>query len=160
MLYFALEVLFSLLCFGYIYIFINLFIFNWILIGFTILYKYCNASTWSSHRYTHVPSLLSLPPTSHLPPHPAPLHCHRAPDLSSLHQNRKFPLVIYFTYGNVHVSVLFSQFIPFSPTVSASLFTVSVFQLLPCIYAGQWVEKREPSWTVGDYRYIFKIEKQ
>ena len=39
---------------------------------------FCHTSTWISHRYTYVPSLLSLLPTSHLPPHITPLGCHRA----------------------------------------------------------------------------------
>ena len=42
-------------------------------------------------------------------PHPIHLGCHRAPNLSSLHHNSKFPLVIYFTYGNVYICMLFSQ---------------------------------------------------
>ena len=42
-------------------------------------------------------------------------------------------LVIYFTYSNIYVSVLFSQFISSSPsfTVSPSLFFVSASLLLP-----------------------------
>ena len=41
-------------------------------------------------------------------------------------------LVIYFTYGNMHVSMLFSQLIPPlpSPTESKSLFFISLFLLL------------------------------
>ena len=48
------------------------------------------------------PSLTSTPFST--PSHP--LGCHGAPDLSSLHHN-KFPLAIYFTYGNVcfHVTL-------------------------------------------------------
>ena len=44
----------------------------------------------------------------------------------------KFILVIYFIYGNVHVSMLFSQIIPPlpSPTESKSLFFTSVSPLL------------------------------
>ena len=50
-------------------------------------------------------------PPSSLPAHPTPLRCHRALDLSSLHQYREFPLAVYFTYGNVYVSMLLSRFI-------------------------------------------------
>ena len=44
-------------------------------------------------------------------------------------------LVICFTYGNIHVSMLFSQIIPPlpSPTESKSLFFISVSFLLSCI---------------------------
>ena len=44
-------------------------------------------------------------------------------------------LGIYFTYGNIHVSVLFSQIIPplASPTEFKSLFFISVSLLLSCI---------------------------
>ena len=44
-------------------------------------------------------------------------------------------LVIYLTYGNVHVSMLFSQIIPPlpSPTESKSLFFTSLSSLLPCM---------------------------
>ena len=44
-------------------------------------------------------------------------------------------LVICFTYGNIHVSMLFAQVIPPSPspTESKSLFFISVSLLLSCI---------------------------
>ena len=44
----------------------------------------------------------------------------------------KLGLVIYFTHGNIHVSMLFSQIIPLSPspTESKSLFFTSVSLLL------------------------------
>ena len=53
----------------------------------------------------------SLEPLSHLPPHPTPLDCNRAPDLSSLHHIVNSHWLSNFTYGNVYVSKLLSQFI-------------------------------------------------
>ena len=49
-------------------------------------------------------------------------------------------LVIYFTYGNIHVSMLVSQIIPPlpSPTESKSLFFTSVSLLLPCIWGHRY----------------------
>ena len=74
---------------------------------------------------------LPLEPSSHLPTHPTPSHPFRwsqstrfeLPELYS-----KFPLTVYFTSGNVFVSVLLSQFVPPSlfPTVSVSLFSMSI----------------------------------
>ena len=46
----------------------------------------------------------------------------------------KFPLTICFTYGNVYVSMLFSQFVPLSPSsiLPTSVFSMSVSPLLCC----------------------------
>ena len=70
--------------------------------------EYCvgfsHTSTWISHRYTHTPSFLNAPPTSHLI---TPLW------VATEHQAElPVSLAMYFTYGNVYVSMLFSQFIP------------------------------------------------
>ena len=48
--------------------------------------------------------------------------------------SRNFPLAICFTYGSVYVSVLFSQFVPPSPSsaLSTSLFSMSASLFLPC----------------------------
>ena len=46
----------------------------------------------------------------------------------------KFPFAIYFTYGNIYVSMLYSQFIlsfPF-PTVYTCLFSMSAYPVQPC----------------------------
>ena len=39
-------------------------IFNWDIITLQYCDGFCHTSTWLSHRYTHVSSLLNLPPTS------------------------------------------------------------------------------------------------
>ena len=52
------------------------FIFNWRIIALQNFVVFCQTSTWISHRYTYVPSLLSLPPTSL---HPTPLGWYRTP---------------------------------------------------------------------------------
>ena len=43
----------------------------------------CHTETEIGHRDIHIPSLLNLPGPSH--PTPTPLGCHRAPDMSRLH---------------------------------------------------------------------------
>ena len=43
----------------------HLFIFNSRTIILQCCVDFCHTSTWMSHRYTYVPSLLNLPPTSH-----------------------------------------------------------------------------------------------
>ena len=65
-------------------------------------------TVWISHKYTFVPSLLE--PPFHLSLHPTPLGCHRAPGwIPCVTSN--FLLAIYFTCGNVHVSVFPFQFV-------------------------------------------------
>ena len=87
------------------------------------------------HRYelaigAHVSPHPELP--SHLPPNPIPLG---HPSALCLMHSVKPGLAIYFTYGNIHVSMLFSQIIPPSPSLTEpkSLFFTSVSLLLSCI---------------------------
>ena len=70
---------------------------------------------------------------SHLPPSP-PSGLSQSTDFGCPTSYIKLALV-YFAYGNVHVSMLFSQIIPPSPfsTESKSLFFTSVSPLLPCL---------------------------
>ena len=53
---------------------------------------FCHTSTWISHRYTYVPSLLNFPPT---PPHPSRLS--QSTRLSSLHHttNSNWLFILY-----------------------------------------------------------------
>ena len=71
------------------------------------------------------------PPTS-LPLYPSRLS--QSTGFGYLASNIELALVIYFTYGNVYFSMLFSQIIPPSPfcTESKSLFFTPVSPLLPC----------------------------
>ena len=106
--------------------------FNWRITVLQYRVGLCHASTWISHRYTHVPSLLSLSPTSH----PIPLlsrvreHQVRAPVCHTANPH----WLSVFTRGDVYVSVLLFEFIPLSPppTVPTSLFSMSVFPPLSC----------------------------
>ena len=71
-------------------------------------------------------------------PNPSPSHpsgLFQCPGSECLVSYIKVRLVIYLTYGNIHVSILFSQIIPPSPspTESRSLFFMSVSLLLSCI---------------------------
>ena len=78
----------------------------------------------------HVSPILNPTPTS-LPSHPSALS--RCTSFECPVSCIELGLVICFTCGNIHVSMLFSQIIPPSPTPteSKSLFFISVSLLLP-----------------------------
>ena len=67
----------------------------------------------------------------HLPPHSIASGCHRALVLGALSHISNSHWLSVFTYGNVYVSMLFSQITPPfpSPTESKSLFLMSVSPL-------------------------------
>ena len=91
----------------------NLFIFNWRITALQYCVGFCHTSTCISHKYTHVPSLSNLPPTSHPIP---PLQVITEPQFEFAASYSKFPLALYLIYGSVYVSVLLSSFIPPSPS--------------------------------------------
>ena len=103
--------------------------FNWRLITLQYCSGFCHTLTWISHGCICVPH---PEPPSHIPPHPIPQGHPSAPALKHPVWCIEPGLVIHFIYDNIHVSMLFSQIIPSSPspTESKSLFFTSVSLLL------------------------------
>ena len=66
-----------------------------------------------SYIYTYVPSLLNVPPIPHLI---LPLQAVRGHQVEFPVSYSKSPLATYFTYDNVYILMLLSQFIPPSPS--------------------------------------------
>ena len=81
--------------FTFLFVFNYLFIFSWRIIALQYCVGFCRTSTWVSHRYTYIPSLLNLPPTSH------PILSLWAVTDPQFESYDKFPLAIYFTYGRM-----------------------------------------------------------
>ena len=105
---------------------------NWTELNyFTILYWFCHTLTWIHHGCTCVSHPEPPPPSS--PSHPSGSSQCTSPEhpASCVEPG----LVICFTYDNIHVSMLFSQIIPPSPspTESKSLFFTTLSLLLSCI---------------------------
>ena len=104
---------------------------SWTLITLQYCSGFCHTLTWISHRFTCVPH--PEPPLTSLPiPSLWVIPVHQPQALVSCIQPG---LEICFTLHNIHVSVLFSQIIPPSPSriESKSLFYTSVSLFLSCI---------------------------
>ena len=86
---------------------------------------FCQSSTWISHRYTYIPSLLNLSPISLPIP---PLQVDIEPLFEFPEPYSKFLLAIYFTYGNISFHVPLSIHLTLSSLLpmSISLCSVSV----------------------------------
>ena len=114
------------------YLFIWIYVF---LIGWQLQYVLVS----SIHKHESVIGIHMSPPSWTSIPPPTPLHPSKLSqsigfDLPAA--SSKFSLATYFTYGNIYFSMLFSQFIPPSPslTVSTSLFFMSASPVLLCKY--------------------------
>ena len=107
--------------------------FNWSIITLQYCEGFCHTSIWIAHGYTRVPFLLKpLPiPSLPVPSPPLPSRLSQSTGFGCPVSYIRLTLVICFTYGNVHVSTLFSQIIPPSPSPTESKSLFSVFPLLP-----------------------------
>ena len=90
-------------------------------------FGFCETSTWISHRYTYVPSIVNFPPTPS-PPHPCRLL--QRPPLSSLSHaaNSHWLSVLHMV---IRVSVLLSPYSP--PSLSSSPLTRLVHKCVLCV---------------------------
>ena len=86
--------------------------FNWGIIALQNFVVFCQTSTWISHRYTYIPSLLNLPPIC---PHTPPFQADAEPLFEFPETYSKFPWAIYFTYGNVTFHITLSNISPSPP---------------------------------------------
>ena len=82
--------------------------------------------------HPHESAMAMCIPLPHESPYPLPLQppalcCHRAPDLSSLSHTTNFHWLSNFTYSNVYVSTLVSQFVPPSPSLAVSSSLTSMY---------------------------------
>ena len=118
------DIFFFFLFFPFIFI-------SWRLINLQYCSDFCHTLTWISHGFTCVPHP-EPPPTSLPIPSFWVIPVHKPWALVSCIQPG---LVIHFTLDNIQVSMLFSQIIPPSTslTESKSLYNTSVSLLLSCI---------------------------
>ena len=128
----SLDFIWKVLGLGQLSFFFPIYFFiSWRLITLQYCSGFCHTLTWISHGFTCVPH---PEPPSCLPLRPIPLGLPSA-QAWALVSCTQPGLAICFTLDNIHVSMLFSQNIPPSPspTESKSLFCTSVSLFLFCI---------------------------
>ena len=114
--------------YSFLFFFFLIYLFNWRLIILQYFGGFCHTLTWISHGCTCVP--IPNPPPTALPI--PSLWLSQRTSFECPVSCIEFGLVICFTYDSTHVSMLFSQIIPLSPspTESKSLFFISESLLL------------------------------
>ena len=112
-------------------LYIYLFFYYWRITALQNFVVFCQTSTWISHRYTYILSLLNLPPISR--PIPS-FQVDTEPLFEFPEPYSNFPLAIYFTYGNVsfHVSLSIHLTLSSPLPMSVSLFSMCVSPSLTC----------------------------
>ena len=110
--------------------FFSCFVFYWKIFALQN-FVFCQTSTWISHRYTYISSLLNLPRISLSIPF---LQVDTEPLFEFPEPYSKFLLAIYITHGKVSFHVTLSILLTLSCplTMSISLFSMSASPLLPC----------------------------
>ena len=106
----------------------NIVFFYWKIIALQNFVVFCQTSTWISHRYTYIPSLLKLALISLPIP---PLYVDTEPLFEFPEPYSKFLLAIYFTYDNVSFHVT-PPYISPSPPCSPCLWVYSLCLFLQC----------------------------
>ena len=108
-----------------------LFIFNWRIIALQYCVGFCHISTWISHRYTYVPSLLKFPPISTWS---QPSRFLQSTGLSSLSHtaNSHWLFILHMIVYMLPCCSLHLSHPLLPPLLCPQLFSMSVSPLLPC----------------------------
>lgn len=122
----------------YLPIFCNLFLSNWRIIALRDCASFWQASTWISHGYTYIPSLLL--------PHSTPPGYHRVPGLSSLCHTANPGYLLNMVMGMFPSSSLSSSHPLFPPCVHKSVLHVCISTVVLQVSSNE-MDGPEPIYT-------------